>query len=133
MSAVPKKAAELADLAMTHGWQITVDEDQVPITLNYDDGSSREVETDSYVLTMGMGDAAIALAWYVNPFTDRWKVGRKRVMLFTANALERRLAASINELPRYVYFEDSRYDYIEDVLTREDPEGYLRKVFGEEE
>lgn len=132
-SAIPKQGSEIHDIATEHGWAINVTQEQVPSTMTYSDGSSREVQVDTYQLVGSKGDAMFMIGWGVNPYTDRWNVSLKYAMLITATELEMRMADAMDQLPPYVYWDHMNYKQFKDWLASDDPEGTLRAWHYQEE
>lgn len=125
MRSTPKQGDEIHDLAVAHDWAVQVTEERMPVTLNYDDGSARNVETDTYQLVGSKGKTMFMAGWYVNPFTDRWNVSIRHAILITANDMEMRIADAMDLLPRYVYWTHMNYKHFRDWLAGDDPEGVL--------
>jgi hypothetical protein len=105
---VPSHAKAIQALAEENEWVVAVEAEDLPITLEYEDGSEREVETPTYQMS-GVyeddSDVMFVIGWAINPFTDRWNLRVHNVMLVTGDKFEKTLANVMDLLPRYVYWE----------------------------
>lgn len=123
----PPKADSLSALAEEHNWSLDESFEKVPLTLAYDDGSEREVQTDMFKLVGLKGDAGFLVGWYLNPWSERWKLIEKRLILVTATDVEKQLADALDLLPRYVYWDQVSFKTFERVIAHPTAEYLLRE------
>lgn len=125
MSDTPKQGEEILSIADDHGWATNETWEKMPATMNFDDGSSRTVDTDTYQIVGSKDKTMFMVGWYVNPFTDRWNLSLKHAILITANEIEMRIADAMDLLPQYVYWDHMSLKHFKAWLASEDPQGTL--------